>query len=502
LKIDTIANFAGRGWTALIAFLFIPIYINLLGIESWGLIGFFVTLQIILRLLDLGLSTTLNREIARLSAREGEARRQRDLVRTLETVYWSLAVLVGLLMLAAAPLIARYWIKAQGISDETVTTAVWMMGLIFTFQFPSALYQGGLRGLQRHVLLSGILAGTGTVRSAGAVAVLWWIAPTLQAFFAWQLFISILETLLIRSWLWRLLPSDSLRARFRTASLLAVWRFAAGMNAIVVVTSLLMSLDKVLLSKLLTLEEYGYYMVGASVAGGFYILVAPFFLVAFPRFSQMVAAGGHQPTSRLYHLLCQTTTVVVLPVAVVVSVFSREALMIWTRNPVVVENSYLFVSLLVIGTALNSPMNIPYAFQLANGWTKLAFYQAAISLIFAVPALVVSTRLYGGVGAAVLWATLNASWLLITPHIMHRRLLITEKWQWYVQDVGKPLLGIVAVVAFVRAFVPLNTFGLLAQLLVLGATWALAVGGAICLTPSLREVVFATVGSYRGEQNV
>ena len=47
-------------------FVFVPVYISYLGIEAYGLIGLFATLQAWLSLLDLGLSPTLNREMARL----------------------------------------------------------------------------------------------------------------------------------------------------------------------------------------------------------------------------------------------------------------------------------------------------------------------------------------------------------------------------------------------------------------------------------------------------
>ena len=502
LKLNTIANFAGRSWAALLAFLFIPIYIKVLGIESWGLIGFFTTLLAMLNLLDMGLSSTLNRELARLSARRDTNREQRDLVRTLETIYWVAAALLGLLVLATAPVIARYWINSKELPVEAVTTAVRMMGLVFTFRFPFALYQGGLMGLQRQVLLNGILGGMGTVRSVGAVAVIWWISPTVQAFFIWQLLVSALQTFALKSCLWRLLPHDPARPRFRKASLLAVWRFAAGMTGIALVTVFLTNLDKALLSNLLTLERYGYYMVGAAAASGIYMLVAPFYIAAFPRFSQMVAVGEQETITRLYHLLCQTVAVVVLPVVAVVAMFSLEALMIWTRNPAIVENSHLFVTLLVIGTGLNGLMNIPYAFQLANGWTKLAFYQNVVSVIVVVPALIISTRLYGGLGAAVIWVALNASWVLITPHIMHRRLLPAEKWRWYIGDVAKPLLGVAAAAGVVRLLVPLEMLGLWTQFLVLGATWALAVVAAISLAPSLRGMLFETLYSYGKMQNL
>ena len=65
---NIIANFAGSGWSALMGLIFLPFYIRLMGAESYGIVGIFVSLQAIFSILDLGLSQTLNREMARLSA--------------------------------------------------------------------------------------------------------------------------------------------------------------------------------------------------------------------------------------------------------------------------------------------------------------------------------------------------------------------------------------------------------------------------------------------------
>ena len=72
LQKNIAANIAGSIWQALMGLIFIPFYIKFMGIESWGLIGFFYTLLIMFTLLDLGLSNTLNRELARLSVLAGK----------------------------------------------------------------------------------------------------------------------------------------------------------------------------------------------------------------------------------------------------------------------------------------------------------------------------------------------------------------------------------------------------------------------------------------------
>lgn len=106
------ANFAGSIWQALMGLVFIPFYIKFMGIESYGLIGIFATLQVIFGLLDVGLGSTLTREMARLSALPHKEQEMRNLVRTLETIYWSVAVFVGMTVVALSPIIAHHWIKA------------------------------------------------------------------------------------------------------------------------------------------------------------------------------------------------------------------------------------------------------------------------------------------------------------------------------------------------------------------------------------------------------
>ena len=232
------------------------------------------------------------------------------------------------------------------------------------------------------------------------------------------------------------------------------------------------------------------------------MFVSPFFVAAFPRFSQMVATDRQEEIKRLYHLLCQTVTCVVLPVVVVIAVFSPQLVFIWSRNPDLVEHSSLIVSLLVVGTGLNAIMNIPYAFQLANGWTKLTFYQNIIAVVLLVPLLLVLIRYFGAPGAATNWIILNAGYIVISPHIMHRRLLRTEKWAWYLYDVCIPCVGIVVSAGLVRMLVPIETFGLLTQFLVIGATWALATVAAVYLAPKVRNTLLETAGSYWSTRNV
>jgi hypothetical protein len=84
---NIIANIIGRVMGIVSVYLFVPIYLKFLGIETFGLVGFYSTLLGVLAFADLGLTATLSREMARLEVRAGSVGEMRDLLRTYESIY-------------------------------------------------------------------------------------------------------------------------------------------------------------------------------------------------------------------------------------------------------------------------------------------------------------------------------------------------------------------------------------------------------------------------------
>ncbi|MCG6537506.1 MAG: oligosaccharide flippase family protein, partial [Syntrophales bacterium LBB04] len=224
IKRNLIANLTGNGWIALLSFGTIPVYIHFLGIESYGLIGISVLLLSLVAVLDMGLTVTLGREMARLSALPDRAQESRDLVRSLEILVWIIAVSIGILVIISADFISQRWVKPDKLSLKTIQNAVILMGMAIALQWPTSFYASGLAGLQNQVLLNAITATTATIRCGGAVVILWLISPTLQAFFVWQMFINMLQTVALAVFLWKKLPYVSGRSHFRKNLLKGIWR--------------------------------------------------------------------------------------------------------------------------------------------------------------------------------------------------------------------------------------------------------------------------------------
>ena len=97
LRRNLLAGLANSIWSALISLAVVPFYLKYLGMEAYGLIGFFVTTQAVLSLLDMGFSPTINREVARCSAL-GNLAEAGKLMHTLAIVYWCIAGGIAILI--------------------------------------------------------------------------------------------------------------------------------------------------------------------------------------------------------------------------------------------------------------------------------------------------------------------------------------------------------------------------------------------------------------------
>ncbi len=65
---NILANYASQLYASLLGILLVPAYIHYMGIEAYGLVGFYAMLQGWFVILDMGIAATLNREAARFCA--------------------------------------------------------------------------------------------------------------------------------------------------------------------------------------------------------------------------------------------------------------------------------------------------------------------------------------------------------------------------------------------------------------------------------------------------
>ena len=495
LRRNVAANLVGRVWTMVLAMAFIPVYLRFLGMEGYGLVGFFATLQGVFGFLDLGLGATINRELARLSATDGRHDEQRSVLRTLEICYWGISLAAGGLVVLLASTIAHDWVRVSRLSPLEVERAVQLMGLVVALQLPFSFYQSALMGLQRQVVLNAIVVTSATARSVGTALVLWKISASVEAFLLCQLIVSVAQTGVTVIAVWSGL-GGGFGARPRFSRLASISGYAGATSANAIVGIALTQTDKVLLSRLLPLEQFGYYALAGTMASFVWAVAIPVNQALFPRFAQLVEVNDHVTLARLYHRASQVMVVALIPAAATVALFSWQVMFLWTRNTVTADNTAVLASLLIAGTAINGLASVPGYLQAAAGWPALMVYTNSAAALVLVPAILIMTPRYGAAGAAFVWLGLNTGYLLFNVPVMHRRLLRGEQWRWYLDDLGRPVAGTLAVVAAGRLLMPdVGSMWVTASWIVAVALLSLLVCTA--LTPQVRTLVFGRLAPAR-----
>ncbi len=472
--------------TAVVAIIFVPIYVKLIGIESYGLVAFYGTLSGSLAILDLGLSTAISRQIAIMKVQGGKEKEISDLIFSVEIIYWLIGLLVGVLIILLADPIAIHWIKAKDLPVAAIHRGIMLMGLVFAFQFPSSIYNGVMIGFEKQVPNAVLTIAFTIVRATGVIFVLLLVAPTVEWYFIWQVLVTLLFTLSLRIYVWKNLAAKAVKARFSPSQLRSIWKFAAGMAGISAITFFLSQIDKIVVSKMVLLDFVGYYNLAFLVASIITQIISPVQLIVFPRFSGLLAENKKSELLALYHKSSRWIAIIVFPIGFTLIFFAKEILLIWTKNATLATHTAPILQVFAAGTICNCMMWMPYFYLLAKGNTRYTIYQNIIASVVLVPLLFLWTKRYGAIGASFVWLTVNAGYVLISLPIFYRHFLRGELSRWYKKDIALPFLasGILALGAkyFQVQFVP--DIGIIYFLLLLLFVTALYV----FIIPELREM--------------
>lgn len=434
-------------------FVFIPMHIHYLGVESFGLIGIFAMLQAWFVLLDMGLSQTLNREMARFRGGAHTNKSIIDLLRSMEIIYLCVAAFIAISVFYGSQWISLNWLKLEKLNSVEVADAIAIMGGIIALRWLGGLYRSAISGLQEQVLLNVSGSIFSTLRGLGVIGVLAWISPTIQVFFVYQGLVSLLETLVLGIMLYILMPRSFAPGQFSWAELSRTLHFSSGVMLLALLGLLMTQTDKFFLSKWFSLTEFGYYSLAGVASSIVYMFVNPIGASISPRLAEMVVKGDAVSIKRAYHRYAQFLTMTVAPVALVVAAFSDHLLILWTHDLHMSLVVAPIVSVLCIGTLLNALMSVPYFLQLAYGWTRLTILTSLAGVVIYIPLLFLMVPRFGLIGAAWLWVGINMFFIVVVLPIMHDKIMPDELSVWYRQDVLPALITSGVIVTIGRSLI-------------------------------------------------
>ena len=427
-----------RAWTALLSLAAMPLYLRYLGAEAFGVVGLFLSVQVIVGFFDFGLGATLTRQISISESRKDFSNSANQAL-TFEIAFLLLTTVVSIVLVVSTPLIATHWIQDSTIDKDALSKILVLASISIAALLPTTIYSAALIGLQRQTSLAIAQFCFISFRVGITILLLQW-DNNLAVFFAAQIFCSLSQSWGTRWLLWRNLKLSQKEASVQFALLMHGAKFTAGTLGISLTTLLLTQIDKVILSRILTLSEFGVYVLCTTLANGIYVVIQPVFNLLFPRFSHLHEKNDEHSIVNLYRLASQAIAVLIIPITMLILFFSTETLLVWTGNKEISILAAPVLQLLIATNAINGLMNMPYVLQLSHGWTSLALRVNYVAIVILIPALIWTSTKLGAIGAALIGLVLQLSIIIFVPYLTHQRCLKQEKKYWYLYSVLIPII--------------------------------------------------------------
>ncbi len=416
-----------------------------MGPEVYGLVGFFAMLQAWFGLLDVGLTPTMARESARFQGGASTALEYRRLTRALEGVFFATALFGGILLFAMASPMASGWIKASALPTYEIVHSLKLIAIIVGLRWISGLYRGVIMGTERLVWLSGFNSFVATGRFVLVLPLLIFVSASPLAFFSFQLGIAIIELMGLAWMAYRLLPpiDKGQRIKWEWTPLKPVLKFSLSIAFTSSVWVLITQTDKLILSNILPLADYGYFTVAVLVASGIMVVSSPISSAIMPRMTRLHAEGKNSELIIVYRQATQIVAVTAIPAAVLLIFFAPQILWAWTGDIALVERVGPVLSLYAVGYAFLAISAFPYYLQYAKGYLRLHIIGNALFLILLIPSVMWAASKYGMMGGGWAWMLSNLVYFLAWIPVIHKKLAPGIHVVWLTKDVIWPILPII-----------------------------------------------------------
>jgi O-antigen/teichoic acid export membrane protein len=435
LKKNTIANYVGQFYVVFIGIVILPVYMQYLGSEAFGLIGFFIMLSGWMALLDVGLSSTMARESASLKDSKKGIVKLRGILRTVEFIFVIVAVIISISIYANSDWIVSEWLTIVSLNKSSVSYSIALMGVLIGLRWMTGIYKGVIDGFENQVWLNIYLVIVNTLRFVGGLLVIVYVSQDIEVYFEYQIAIGTIELAVIVMKTYSKFTRSKGVVLPSYKVLTEIAPFALSIAYTSALWVILTQVDKLLLSNILTLVEYGYFTLVVVIINGISIMSSPIGAAIRPRMTSLISQGKEVEMLRLYRKGSQFVAIMAFTVSGVVATFSEELLYVWTGNMEAAKWSAEILSWYALGSGVLMVLAFQYYLQFAYGNLRYHVIGNTYFGIVQIIVMVVAVYEYGAIGAAVSWFSLQLVFLMFWPAYIHGKFAPGLHKKWIMEDI-------------------------------------------------------------------
>lgn len=396
---NTFLNLVGQLVPMLIGLFSIPLLIQHIGMDRFGLLSLIWIVIGYFTFFDLG----LGRAIIKLVAEKIGDRREEEIPR----IFWnallimtSMSIVGSIVLFALTPLLVKSVFKIPEALHEEAIKAFYGLSLSLILVTLTAGFRGVLEARQRFDFanLLHILMGAST-----------FVGPLIMSYFTHDLFLLVLVLLMVRfliflAHLWFvfiLYPELRNPARIEKATLRRLFRFATWMTVSNVISPIMVYFDRFILGAIVPIAYLAFYTTPYEIVNRLLVVPAAVVRTIFPTFSSM-GVDQSSGVDAIFLKCVKWLAFVLFPTILFIVYFGQEGLSLWLGKEFSSESTAV-LQILSIGILLNGIAFIPTTLLQSAERPDLTAKIHLLEFPFYLPSVWFMASHFGIRGAAIAW---------------------------------------------------------------------------------------------------
>ena len=353
-----------------------------LGDDALGLLFFAIATNAVLTtVIDLGVSATVVREVARHLDTDREYLVR--LMRTCTLFYWCSYALLAMLVWSAAPWLVSRWLTLKTLDAVVAARVLRILALGLLLMLPRSLYSNLVRGVERMEFNNLIDVVTTALQQAGIILIVIRGRGLVEISY-WYLACYLLSIVAYVAIATRFLPGRAFLPGYSRNVVRQNVSFTSHVAAYTVLAAVQMESDKAVMSKLLPIGLLGFYGVAQTMVARVTRITSAVTLAAFPSLSALFHGRDQSGLMREYRRLQDLVCYGLVPVFAAV-VFAARPLFRFLLDAHAAHILLLPTALLCPGWYMNATLNIPAILAVAVGRPDIGARQNFYALFVVLP---------------------------------------------------------------------------------------------------------------------
>lgn len=467
-------------------------FISNLGVDGYGLYSVFGVMLSCLTILDFGIPQYILK-ISGTSARVGfeEEKLANYLPVAIKFLVASSAVAVFVSLLYGSTVLSgKTEIYGYSSTDVFILTIVIAAGI--SSKYFENLYGNVLLGLNSQLYYNTVVLLGNILKYGGGVFLLLFVSKSATILLVIVVLVSIFTSLLFFKKLILEIPNiDILNRENCSFSYKQILNGSIPFWFASIIAIALMQSDKLLLSYLVDLKSFGYYMFSWNMSSMIILLTIPINQYLFPKVCGHIASNDTESLKKLIHISTQCVTILFGSITFSI-IFNLDFILgLWLNDQDIIRSISPVIRILMVANLLAAIVSIPLQTTLASqSITKILKLNCFI-LPFYLLILYYLVKEFEIEGAAFSWLLLYVFYILFSVKFTAINAIEITLMSWYIRDIAIPIFSTVPII-YIGSCVGDSLVGWVYKIFAIVFSVFISALISILVTPSLKDIVFVS----------